>query len=344
MVFNVETECQLMTSLCIIRQFYTPADEIWIYLMQPEGGSRLKSKLNFEGLNIKIYYIHFRIKLFLDRELKRKYDEIVKINPDDFYFFLEVTFWIPYILRKLKKVGTRILLAPDGVNFAGTTWNMKSRIDRYIKTIIYLWSNKMFIKVPFPGKYYASNPNIDCVMLWDSKSYTNFTNRTIVRYQNFKGNDKELVNLINNVFCFKDQIVPLLNTKEVIVWFDQPLYNSEAYLSKLTLLLKTVCLNHENRVLIIKTHPHSHKQTIDKLMESFPSAYLIKADYPAELYIANMRDAILLSINSMASVFEMDGVKSYWLYPLFPEAFGCQGKINYAPGSFVRVINSIDEI
>ena len=336
-VIIVHTEYHLIVALSVINQFYFDNSyDILIYKISPIGGKRLNQSLNMEGFSWRFQEIWYEAELFKDLMFKNKLDDIANKKPDIFIFFQEHHQWIYYLIYQLKKYDTKIILAPDGAKiYENRKLTFYQRLRFSFKSFIYRMSNRMYTPLNFIGAYYGSYKEIDGIMLESSESFCNKNNKNEILISVLS--NQCIVSLVNKVFGFKQLPEEILGEK-LIVFFDVPFTDSRIMERKRT-ILRDLSIKFPSRKIVIKSHP-----LLDSAFQykNIGNVFMLSNDFPAEVYMSNMCDAIFLGIVSTAMFYYNASCKYYWIYPLFSDILDY--KMLSIPKRHIKVVERISDI
>lgn len=342
-VFLVNTEYHLLLSLGIVCQYFSNGYHIVVYRHSPVDGKRL-NHLNFSGTEIEYRelisdYIH------PNKNIWRLLDEIVELHPEQFFFFNEYRKdWANYLFAKLHKIGTKINLGPDGMKvYANKPVSIISMFNNATKTFLFaLRSHTSPTKVgPYFIRHYASSKYIDEVWVECPEYYKNFSKKKVVEFHLPSPDNNNYLGLLNSVFMVKpEDMYPLKDN--VILFLDSPI-RKDCYLPQTINILKTVRQKYPDRRLLVKPHQLSMPKTL-KTYQTLGNVSIIESCYPAELYIANAMNAIVISLISTSLLFYNSNCRYYWTYPLFEELYNDWYKDITNPTKHIKVVTDASQI
>ena len=336
-VFIVHTEYHLLFALKIMLSFHKDGDnEILIYQLSPKGSKRLNQELDFEDTDIVYRQIIYENRKFQARDLRPKLDEIILVRPDVLYVFNEAQKVYSYLFGRLKQIGSRIGLCPDGAYVYFNNTPLKKRFIQFLYGNIFLWSNKFPSFLPFPSCYYAYHKEIDDVVVEDKTTYHNYTNKNIIEIKEQNYSREKFISLADHIFRFNP-----LNTKipsGSILWIDQPVEGMEE--SK-RLFLVELKRRYPLKKIYVKPHPHSFPSEINRLskIEGFQ---IINLNIPVELLVDNLKNVNILSAFSTAMFYKNPTCTYYWVSPIFKELPLEYAKL--ATFEHIEVVSSLEQI
>lgn len=309
-IFIVHTEYHLIVSIGLIVRYFSDRDyNPIIYQISPIGGVRLnKIDTNVIPAEYRLFKYDYHKP---NVSVRNKMDEIANLQPSHFVFFLEDKFWTNYLLSKLHKCGTKIILAPDGANvYENYRYGIKHRAGRFCWFLYKCLQAKMIIPLPTVEKYFGTNKYIDELWAEYPESHINVSGKKIFSFT--LPQTKEYAQLLDHIFDFS--IDANLFTKPSILFFDSG-FTSEEYYEKVKEVLKFLVSRYPERILYVKCH----QLTADKAEKEYgqiPGVRLLKAAYPAELYVINAVDSVLVSIYSSSMFVNNESCKYFFIYPL----------------------------
>lgn len=337
-VFIIHTEYHLLFALKIVLAIHHgEKDNLYIiYRLSPKGSKRLNQELNFEGTGIEYRQIIYNNRNYQAKELRSKVDGIIMTKPDALYVFNESQKVYPYLFRRLKKIGCRIVLCPDGANVYANNTPLKERFIQFINGNVFLWTNRFSSFLPFPSKHYAYHKEIDDVVVENRESYHNLTNKNVICISKTDYSRESFIYLSNRVFHFNPSTVQI--PEGSLLWIDQPVEGMEESKRRFLIGLKK---RFEQRTVFIKPHPHSFPDEI-KHLECIDGVKILRLDIPVELLLDNLNGVGILSAYSTAMYYYNPRCRYYWVSPLFKELPEEYSKL--ATFGHIKVVNSIEQI
>ena len=334
-VFIVHTEYHLMEAIGYITHYY-PEDlyDIYIYVVSVKNGGRIKaSSLNLESFNIKVVYVSYEPNSYFSLHNERVLSNIINLNPNVLIVFNEFHYWKQYLVTKLHNRGCKIILAPDGSHvYSEKIFRFKEELKYQLRFFLINLTNLTF--PPFfinRGKYdYAYLKHIDEVWVDNVTLFKNRNNHKVKETLSFGEIDS--ITKIKKLFG-ADDINIIENS---ILFVDQPLDSSIT--DKNIDIINNVA-NKTGYPVYVKMHPNSD---IDKVNIYRNNDFIILPNYlPAELYIQNMRNSIILSPYSSALFLDNKTCRFYWIYP----AFGYKMKFKIKnPTNHIVLVSNMTEI
>lgn len=334
-VFIVHTEYHLILSLGFIYQKYSnQVFDCYIYQFSPIGGMRLTNVNipNIPGHYIKYVYNYDNPT----KELKEILDEIISANPNELYIFQEGKHWMSYLLKKLHVKGCNISLAPDGAKVYNIfNFGFQYVCRTFFKYLVQNLKIGIYYPVPLVERKYALNKHIDKVLIEDPKFYDNKTNKDIIKFE--LPQDSNFTILLNKVFTLNDNSFDT-KSKHLILFFDIDTKDRSVYDKSRKILIELKNRNPDYQI-VVKPHPRSndfhHYDDIDGV------TYL-PSNIPAELFISNCTESIILALYSTAMFFRNDSCRFYWTYKLYDQFKDSLHLKN--PKKYIKEVETIEEI
>lgn len=336
-VFIIHTEYHLIQAIGIIRQYFmSQEDEPYIIQISPIGGTRLQ---NIDVTAINACFQSF----FFDysnpgTDLKCFLDSIVCLDPTHLMICHDTKFWIPYLVRNVKKKICKVILLPDGANLYVTSKMSFFHIikDSLKNTLMNVRSHlfpPIFIVPNFNGGYKGNDEvwieNVDaCSPLVHG-----------VRKQICYEKTGAYMEIIKRVFRF-DSVTEEKLKEKLIVFFDSPL-SDISFIERNIELISYIKQKHPERKVAIKLHQNSDPTVIEKYKVLGNVEYL-NTTYPAEIIVALCQDAYLYSMVSTTFFIYNPKCKYHWLYPLYNDLVNYQSM--RCPFVHIKIINGICEI
>ena len=341
-VFLVNTEYHVLLSLGIVCRYFPTDYHIVIYRHSPVGGKRLNN-LSFPRTGIE-YRELISDYAHPNSDIWKLLDEIVDLHPQQFFFFNEYRKdWANYLFAKLHNKGTKIILGPDGMKVYGNKpVSTKTMLKNATKTFLFaINSHTSPTKVgPYFIRHYASSKYIDEVWMECPDAYDNFTKKKIVEFHLPSPEENNFLNLMNIVFNVDpEDMLPLKNKS--ILFMDSPIKN-DCYLTQSINILKTVQQKYPERKILIKPHQLSFPNVLSAY-KALENVSIIESRYPAELYIANATDSIVLSLISTSLLFYNPNCRYYWTYPLFDDLYNDKYKSVINPTKHIKVVTDASQ-
>ena len=243
-----------------------------------------------------------------------------------------------YLFKKLHKNGTKIVLGPDGMkaysNFRTTNI---SRLKQFIYGFRDLIRTHIYCSLPFVEKQYATSKYIDEVWVEYLSAYINNTPKKVVEFQ--ISYDQEFVMELDSVFHASEKEFAPMRGK-TILFLDSP-FSSKKYYEHTIEILSGFNALFPDRKLLIKLHQLS-SEAATKEFSILSGTTFLESKYPAELFIANADDCVIVSLISSSLLFFNPNCKYYWTYPMYKDMVDYSNIVN--PTNHIQVISNISEI
>lgn len=310
--FVVHTEYHLMETIGYITHYFPDTMyDIYIYIVSVKNGGRIKaSDLNFENFKINVIYASYKSNRLFSLHNKRMLGNIINLNPNVMIIFNEFHYWKQYLVSKLHNKGCKIILAPDGAHvYSDKKLTLESNFKYMLRSFMINLTNltipPLFIN---RGKYnYAYLKYIDEVWVDNATIFKNRNNHRVRETLSF-GEMDPLTNI--KKLYGADDINIISNS---ILFIDQPIGDIS-----LTNEIIDVINNVAKRIkypVYVKMHPNSKTDVLDLYKQN--EFIILPNNLPAELYIQNLKDSIVISLFSTALFLNNRTCRFYWIYPIF---------------------------
>lgn len=338
-IFLIHTEYHLMMSVHIAASHFSSSTFInRIYISKSK---RLQNNLNYDSyaniefVDLRKFTDHDRCNLLVTEDCSR------------FFFFQENSIFNRFIAFNLRKKGTKIVLAPDGlkpyVPFDKTHAFMSLTKDTF-NDYITLIKNKLPIKTVYLSDYYHYGRTRFIDELWlthpdmfDKKK--NKTHAKIVKINNF---DKKTMDSLSKLFDFSNEDLPAKDS--CIFYLNQPFTNpilTDTELSFISDLRKKFDLKHK---MYIKIHPLTKQTTIERY-KSIDGIDCFQSTVPAELYIHFLSNSIVISGWSTGLAIDNVSCAFYYIYPIYMDKGDrLLSQITINPMNHIKVVNNVESI
>lgn len=337
-VFIVHTEYHLILSLGIIQQYFFDDYDNIIIRISPIEKSRLNN-LNFEGTGINYCEIIYDYNN-PTKELKQELQHIINIEPNNLFIYLENKFWMNYLLSILHKKGTQIILGPDGMKvyndkgFRSTQDYMRD----FMKGLYHSAKTHLLPALPHVEKTYASSRYIDEVWVEHPDFYHNVTNKKVFGFQYTI--EESFIKLLNHVFCVDEEDLSIIRNEPTILFLDT-VFQSNEYYDRTYKILEAFRSRYPELKILVKYHPLS-KSKAQRVYSKIPNTINLNPSYPAEIYIASAKKAIVASMVSTSELFFNPSCEYIWLYKLYEDMFNYKKLLN--PTKYIRIVESVEKI
>lgn len=274
-------------------------------------------------------------KLFLE--------EIYDIKPNEFVFYQEMDLLMVILANQLKvKFNTKIILFQDGLKpYNLLKFNSLSLMKYHHQNNVWMKKNGFSIDTwlsPFWSHRFAFIKEIDEVYLTFPDAYINW-NKKIIKKIDFL-NLESLKNKLEKIFHWDHS---LINEKEkVILYMSQPMHDDG---KSETNFIQKLAKKFPSNPVYIKLHPLTAQNKIDEYLKH-PNFKIIRSKIPAELFIMQLQNSIILSINSTSMFLDNPSCNFYYLSEIFRKDIKRLQRydVKIHPAPHVKLVKSITEI
>ena len=316
-------------------------------ILKKDSNKRLNSKLNFNGIsnaNFSEFLVSVNLKegfsekhqLLMENILLKEYKQLIFFQEQD-PFLLSI---IKYIKRN--EFNGIVSLFQDGLKpyneMKGISLGM---LRQDIKTWWWMWKNGIKELKPFKllsTKKYAYSEEIDVVHLTFPDAYRNWNNKKIDLIQFV--NHTQFKSVLEKVFVWEQ--VLLQTRRGVIFYLTQPMHHDA--MVEVDFLQQLV--ERLNKKLILKLHPLTSVDQINKYRSISKDIEIIDSKIPAELFIMNLSDSLIVSQNSTSLFYHTPGNKYYYISNLFLDKIKRLKRYRFrsSPAKHIIMVNHIDQL
>lgn len=312
--YLIHTEYHLLLSIDDAQKKYSDSSkyDVCFILIRYAQFNRLKQDLNFDTLPFEVIIMDFNLSLDskLTVEEKNNLDKLLKFKFSSFIFFQEQDALVIIMINKYVEYKTNIYLYQDGLK-PYVMNAMKFSIGLILHDIK---QNFWIKKNGYPVKNYLSFVNckkygqlrgVNKLFLTFPEAYDNWNNLKLERLN--PTFNEQFTNILKKVFEWKDS---LLSDKERVIFFmNQPMHDDGSFeISVLNKLMK----KYPKSKIYIKYHPLTSEIKINKYKE-LDNVVIIESKIPAELFISQLKNSIILSICSTSMFINNEDCKFYWI-------------------------------
>ena len=315
-VFIISTEYHLMEAVSYIINSFNSGDyDNYIYQISPRDSKRFdRFKIKYDFIPAHFQLIKYDLGGKYEKEFKDSLKELISQKPERLFFYDEGHYWIPYLIKKLRKNNCTICMGPDGSNAyqnEDLTWGY---IFKYVyHFLIFIYSHRLF--PPFftviKRHHYAYTPGIDELWMEFPEGFNNYYKKKLVEQPVL--NNSQTIEAVSKIFGFKREEVSE-EWKNTILLIDNPFGNRAV--DKMVEVISDIRKRYPDYRLYVKAHPGTSQYAIDKYSE-FGNVVFLGNNYPAELYILSFKQSIIISIYSTSMLCNNPDCRFYWLYPMF---------------------------
>ncbi len=343
--FLVNTEYHLLFTLFLLHNFEKKNEnvDVTIIIHKEKNSVRLNEELNFKDINCNVIYLEYNIFEKLDLATSEKIKLISLLMPDEFYFFQDMNLFAHELIAEYKKKDCRVYLCQDGFKpYAIHTLRFSPVIhyQKFIENLKLLRIGKKpndFFSFLLCHKY-AHVKGIDVLMLSFENNYTNWNKKPIVKLT--PKADDIFIKKMKLVFGWTDNLLP--HKENVIFYINQPMGDKKGDFD--LHLIRELKKLHPGKIIYIKNHPQIDKERV-KVYETINNIYVINSKIPAELFIAQLKESIIISFFSTALFFENSTCKFYYLFGIKNTGLKFLNSYDLSnPTNHVKVVNHISQI
>jgi hypothetical protein len=313
--FFVHTEYHLLLSLHAIMQNYSNENEyeVTIVLKRTSKSNRLKQDLDLSFLPYHFILLDFdlNLKKKLSKDEKESLDSLLEKKFDVFVFFQEQDPISIIIINQYKKNNTKIYLFQDGLKpyIAHSMSFSPSLLLNNIKQNQWIKKNGYPITDYFSFvncKMYGFLKGIDKLFLTFPEAYINWNKLPIEKIEPTFSD--EFVLVLKKLFLWEEQL--LVKRERVIFFMNQPLHDDGSFEVQ---LLQNLQKKHPDATIYIKNHPLTTKVKIDAYKQ-IENVSIINSKIPAEVFISQLKNSIILSVCSTSMFIDNPKCKFYYTF------------------------------
>lgn len=338
-LFIVNTEGHLLTASSLIFEKFNKATEYEPFILQVgrTGTARFQNEVHKTLLSDNYFEIDSE-----QIEIKKELKELLATRFERVFIFLEQLSINVYLTNYYKKKGAIICLAPDGNKpyYSVDKAALGSRIKVTAKTYLYLFKRKLFYFKPyFLSWNYAKLRPLDEVWVTYPEAFFFANNKKVIGFKVMP--NEQVINEIVNFFNFK--ISETLKSRDDIIFYtNNILYKQEPYDVEIE-AIKSIKEKFPDKAFYLKYHPSTPKNQIEKFKEL--GVITFSNSIPAELYIASLKNAVIIGFWSTSLMVENPNCKFYWLHKFLIKKGKMIDYINLAnPTKHIVDIDNLDDI
>lgn len=315
--YFIHTEYHLLLSLNDIITHYADNEkyDIVLVLKRKTQSQRLKQNFNFESLPYQVLILDFEMDLnkLLNEEEKNNLNNLLSIQLDTFIFFQEQDPITLILIDNCKKNNCKVYLYQDGLK-AYVMSSMKfsfGLVLNDIKQNIWIRKNGYSVLNHFSFincKNYGFLKGIDKLFLTFPNAYQNWNNLPVEKIKPVFTPDYKFI--LKKVFRWTDDF--LIEKDNVIFFMNQPTHDDGLF--ELNLLQK-IQINHPDKKLYIKNHPLTPTNKIEQY-QKLNNVTVINSKIPAELFISELNNSIVVSIASTSMFINNTACRFYWAHKI----------------------------
>jgi len=259
---------------------------------------------------------------------------------DLFISFNKLAYIDFFTIKELEKSGARIILAPDGAAaYATISWFTPrwSFLVSY-NTHRFLWKNglrKLYFY--WPTLVYGGMKEIQELWAQFPESIDQRADKVVRKIDVLKSDMSR--QLAGNYFGYKQNEFG----DDLIFYANQPFRDERINEFEID-LLKKLRARFPTKQIVVKLHPTTYPEQ-ERRFNELDKVLTVKTTIPAELIIAYLSGAIVLSFWSTSMLVKNDRCRFYWLFPMLAEAGIKLRRMTIRnPSQHISLVNSIDQI
>ena len=203
------------------------------------------------------------------------------------------------------------------------------------------WNNGIKEFKPFKllsSKKYAYSDEIDLVFLTFPESYINWNNKRIKKID-FCEHSIFKIHL-EKLFGWKNDLLVL--NKDIILYMTQPAHQDPHVEFDFLKMLKEKM----KRPLILKLHPLTAQESIEKYRLVADDVYCIDSLIPAEIFIMNLTESTIVSLNSTSMFYNSPLNRYYYVSNIFKSKIARLRRYDFSqsPSEHIKMVEGIDDI
>lgn len=307
-LFIAGTPGHLLAATSLIFEKFNESNGYSPYLLHTirKSNSKFTNEI-YSSINIKNYFV-IDVE---DEKIKINLKKILETSFERVFIFLEQSSLNVFLSYYYKKKGSVICLAPDGNKpyFSIEKIALKSRIKATVETYFYLFKRKLYYFRPYLLSWnYAKLSVIDEIWVTYPDALVFSNNKKVVPF-NIMPNKKVINQIID---FFNVEVSEVLKENEGIIFYtNNILYTEKAYDAEVK-AIKKIKEKYPNKPFYIKLHPATPKHRITKFKELGLICFC--NNIPAELYIASLKNSIIIGFWSASQMIDNPTCKFYWLH------------------------------
>lgn len=345
--YLVHTEYHLLLAVsdALLRYKDTQSYSVTILIQRKNNSKRLRDELDFSHLPFQVTYLDLLVDINkpLQVDDRKKIEDTAKLKLSKFVFFQEQNPVVLILISSFKKRGTEISIFQDGLKaYCFHTLKLSlGLITDNIKQNRWLKKNGFTVDDHFSFlkcRNYAYLKHIDKVYLSYPDVYPNWNNKPLgIIESTFPSFVKDA---LKKLYKWNDT---LLQEKEGVIFFmNQPFrYDGNFEIS----ILKKLTEKYPGRRVYIKLHPLTPDAMVERY-NALPDVTVFNSNIPAELFIFELKNSIIISFYSGSLLIDNNSSKLYWIYGIKEgNNIPSLNKITVInPTSHIREVTNVDDI
>jgi hypothetical protein len=339
-LIQIGTEFHYMVAVSLIEKYY-PSSEFEVQFLVCKGTESV-SRLENVALDSRYSYL----PLSYNHNKPLYFGDVAEFLRDTtrttYFHFISFLFHDPifvYLSYSLKKKGTTIFLAPDGMGayVKFTSSNLRSRLLNTMNAYKFYKRHGVFLpKLWFTSWDFGSNGYYDCIYAYSSTLPYISVNKKIIEVD-YTLSEAAIIEL-KEVFSVDFSEIPSLENVVLII-------NDRHRLPKYeTELLRHIKSIYPERTILFKKHPNQAIENLNYLGE-FNNVYMIDTVFPVELLMATLKNSIIISSYSNSMLYYNPSCTYFWTYPVVDVSGELKKPIKrFNPKSYIKVVKKVEEI
>lgn len=286
------------------------------------------------------------IDCYNENDKKTLVDRVINQHFEKYYFFQENDVVLKYIADHLKKnCATQVILAPDGTKPYGI-YNKKHEFLSNLRNSLHDFLELRRLGVSGWKWFYAQHYKygqsrfIDQLMVQDVALFKQFMYHNSDKIIELPSIDDFVIRRLMDQLNYSLQ--DLQHHDQTIFYFNQPFYSSALNAKEIEILS---ILEKSERPVYLKLHPNT-SQKQKSAIGHFKKLQIIESKAPAEFYLSQIKNSIVLSGWSASMIQNLGSNNQYYyLFPLYKtvkDDFISQ--INFVCFDHISQINSLNAL
>lgn len=309
--FLVHTEYHILIAMNQISAKYSGGDfRCKMLIKQSKRSSKLSETLDLSSFPIAYeFWESPSYQQKMDKFQAARIENLVKENFDEFIFFQEQDPLAVILTNKFSSMGCKIHLYQDGLKpYVSIRLHSPSLMLNHLKQ--WWWIKKNGYKgEPFFSflfcKNYAFLSKINKVFLTFPQRYKNWNGKTLEKINLEMSLNLELI--LKKLFRWDESY--LTDRNDVIFYMNQPMHDDGLFERD---LINIIVKSFEDKKFYIKLHPLTNKDKL-KIYRSIPNIFIIESSIPAELFISQLKNSMVVSVCSTSMFINNTSCKFFWL-------------------------------
>lgn len=341
----VHTEYHILLAINQILGIYNNPELYDIELfIQRSGGKRLTQELDFSGFPVRVKYFNEEVTInkSLSQTAQTKIQELLDSKPDVFIFFQEMDPIMVILAQHYASNGTEVCLYQDGSKpYAHLKFHSLGLIKYFHQQNLWLKRNDFPVDSwlsPVFGKKYAHLKSVKKVYLTFPEIYKNWNNKSLEKIEMVP--ISKLNRALKKVFRWDEKMLP--ERKNVIFYMNQPMHQDGVAETK---FFQEISEKFPSNKIYIKLHPSTDEVVIQQYRK-FSNLEIIRSQIPAELFIMNLKESLILSLNSTAMFLNNPDNQYFYLHRIFQKEIKILNRYNFKknPAPHITVVGKLDDI